>query len=290
MAHIIGGIGIAHTPSMGMEYDRGRANGFDSRWGPWFEGLGPVRQWLERIRPTQLIVVYNDHLNHFDFDAYPTLAIGISSRFEQADEGWGRRPWPDMPGDPDFAIPLAEYLVRQSEFDLTVCQSLALDHGVYSWFPCLFNLPWKIPVTPIAVNMVRHPLPTSRRLARLGTEIRAAVQASDAGERVLVIATGGMSHQISGARFGISNQEFDQRFLKALPSEMDALMAIPQEDYMRYGGTEAAELSLWFAMRAALSPDATPVYDHYTCPQITGCGVLAMTEAQFEQQSTKEQK
>lgn len=278
MAKIIGGIGIAHTPSMGMEFDRGKAQGFDARWAPWFEGTRPVQQWLQELRPTQLVVIYNDHLNHFDFDAYPTLAIGVAQQFEQADEGWGKRPWPNIPGDPKFAIELTEYLVRKSEFDLTVCQTLALDHGVYSWFPYLMDTPWRIPVTPIAVNMVRQPLPTSQRLARLGRELRAAVESNAADERVLVIATGGMSHQISGARFGISNQEFDQRFLKTLPAELEALMAMPQEEYMRYGGTEAAELSLWFTMRAALSAQATPVYDYYTCPQITGCGVLAMIE------------
>lgn len=278
MAKIIGGIGIAHTPSMGMEFDRGKAQGFDARWEPWFEGTRPVQQWLQELRPTQLIVIYNDHLNHFDFDAYPTLAIGVAQQFEQADEGWGKRPWPNIPGDPEFAIELTEYLVRKSEFDLTVCQTLALDHGVYSWFPYLMDTPWRIPVTPIAVNMVRQPLPTSQRLARLGRELRAAVESNAADERVLVIATGGMSHQISGARFGISNQEFDQRFLKTLPAGLEALMAMPQEEYMRYGGTEAAELSLWFTMRAALSAQATPVYDYYTCPQITGCGVLAMIE------------
>jgi len=278
MAKIIGGIGIAHTPSMGMEYDRGMAQGFDARWAPWFEGTRPVQQWLEELQPTQLVVIYNDHLNHFDFDAYPTLAIGVAQQFEQADEGWGKRPWPTMPGDPKFAMALTEYLVRKSEFDLTVCQTLALDHGVYSWFPYLMDTPWRIPVTPIAVNMVRQPLPTSQRLARLGRELRAAVESNPAGERVLVIATGGMSHQISGARFGISNQEFDRRFLKTLPAGLETLMAIPQEEYMRYGGTEAAELSLWFAMRAALSAQARPVYDYYTCPQITGCGVLAMIE------------
>jgi protocatechuate 4,5-dioxygenase beta chain len=29
---------------------------------------------------------------------------------------------------------------------------------------------------------------------------------------------------------------------------------------MRVGGTEAAELALWFSMRAALSPDAVTQY------------------------------
>jgi hypothetical protein len=100
----------------------------------------------------------------------------------------------------------------------------------------------------------------------------------DSDERVLIVATGGMSHQISGARFGIANEDFDRYFLRTLPHNMSDLVAIPQEDYMRYGGTESVELALWFAMRAALSDEAQPVYTFQTFPQITGCGVLAMAE------------
>jgi protocatechuate 4,5-dioxygenase beta chain len=277
-ATIVGGIGIAHTPSMGMEYDRGMRVGFDPRWAPWYEGTRPVKQWLTELKPTQIIVVYNDHLNHFDFDAYPSLAIGISHTFPQADEGWGPRPLPDLPGDPRFSIHLTEHLIRQSDFDLTVCQELALDHGIYSWLPYLMDTPWQVPITPIAVNMIRHPLPTSRRLRNLGLALRRAVQAFPADERVLVVATGGMSHQISGARFGIANETLDRYFLRTLPHGLDELMAISQEDYMRLGGTEAAELTLWFAMRGALSEQAQAIYDFYTFPQITGCGVIALAE------------
>jgi len=290
MAAIIGGIGIAHTPSMGMEYDRGMRQGFDPRWAPWYEGTRPVRQWLAEMRPTQLVVVYNDHLNHFDFDAYPTLALGVGHSFRQADEGWGRRPFPDMPGAPEFGMHLATHLVRHGEFDLTVCQDLALDHGVYSWFPYLADAPWDVPVTPIAVNMIRQPLPTSSRLVKLGRALRRAVQDWETDDRVLVVSTGGMSHQISGARFGISNQTLDRYFLATLPQGLDALAAIPQEDYMRFGGTEAAELALWFVMRAALSGQARAVYDYYTFPQITGCGVLAMAEPSIESSTESARK
>lgn len=279
MARIIGGIGIAHTPSMGMAYDRGMRSGFEPGWQLWYDGTRPVAQWLQDVRPTQMIVIYNDHLNHFDFKAYPTFALGIQHQFPQADEGWGQRPLPELPGAPALAMHLGTHLVRESDFDLTLCQELALDHGVYSWMPYLQTPPWQIPVTPIAVNMIRQPLPTSRRLVQLGQALRRAIADWDApGERVLVIATGGMSHQISGTRFGIANLELDRHFLARLPRHMDELAAIPQETYMRYGGTEAAELSLWFAMRAALSDDARHVYDYYTFPQITGCGVLILDD------------
>lgn len=277
MARIIGGIGISHTPSMGVEYDRGMSRGWAPEWKVWFDGVQPVRRWLAEARPDHVVIVYNDHLNHFQFDAYPTLAIGVAQEFPQADEGFGLRPFPGLKGDTDFGWRLTESLVRGG-FDMTVCEELSVDHGVYSWLPYLADTPWPWPVTPIAVNMVRHPIPTAQRLRDLGTAIGAAVRAAPGDQRVLVIATGGMSHQIAGSRFGMANEAFDQFFLDRLHRRMDELVAIPQEEYMRLGGTEAAELGIWFAMRAALSDDVRQAYAFRTFPKITGCGVLVFEE------------
>lgn len=277
MARIIGGLGISHTPSMGVEYDKGMAGGWAPEWKLWFDGVQPVKAWLAEQRPDQLVVVYNDHLNHFHFDAYPTLAIGVAETFPQADEGFGLRPFPSLPGDLGFGWHVTEQLVRGG-FDMTVCQELAVDHGVYSWLPYVSAPPWPWPVLPIAVNMVRHPIPTSRRLYDLGRAVRRAIEAWPGDQRVLVVATGGMGHQISGARFGMANEALDQFFLDGLEHDVEGLMAVPQEEYMRLGGTEAAELSIWFSMRAALSDHIRKVYAYRTFPRITGCGVIVFEE------------
>lgn len=278
MAKIIGGFAISHTPSMGIEYDKGMANGFSPRWQPWFDGTRPMKEWLAKMRPDRMVIVYNDHLNHFDFDAYPTLAIGIAPEFRQADEGWGLRPFPSLVGDTDLGWHLTNKLVRDGGYDLTVCQDLAIDHGIYSWMPYLKDTPWDTPIVPIAINMVRHPIPTSQRLHNFGKSIRAAIESFPGDDRILVVATGGMSHQISGARFGIANEKVDRYFLSKLKDEVQELVDLPQEELMRLGGTEAAELAIWFAMRGALSDNIDEVYSYYTFPAITGCGVIAFEE------------
>ena len=51
MARIVGGIGIAHTPSMGYQYDKGVREGFDPKWQPWYDGTAPVRAWLREHVP-----------------------------------------------------------------------------------------------------------------------------------------------------------------------------------------------------------------------------------------------
>jgi protocatechuate 4,5-dioxygenase, beta chain len=277
MARVVGGIGISHTPSMGVEFDRGMRDGFDPAWQIWFDGTRPVKAWLEATRPDQIIVIYNDHLNFFEFDAYPTLAIGVANAFPQADEGWGRRPYPDLEGDTAFGWHVTESLIND-EFDLTVCQEMAIDHGIYSWLPYLADFPWPAPILPIAANMIRHPLPSSRRLWKLGQALRSAISSFPHDQRVVVISTGGMSHQISGSRFGMANEDLDRFFLRHLHHDAQRLLRVPQQELMRLGGTEAAELSIWFAMRGALSDEITQSYSFHTFPKITGCGVIVFSE------------
>lgn len=277
MSQIIGGIGIAHTPSMGYQYDKGMKSGFDPKWQLWYDGTKPVKEWLKAIAPTHMVVIYNDHMNYFDLKTYPTFAIGMAAHFPQADEGYGLRPFPGMDGDPDFAWPIARSLVSAG-FDLTFCQELELDHGVYSWLPYLLDAPWQPKVLPICVNMLMHPVPTPQRLRQLGGALRQAILEDGRDARVVVLATGGMSHQIHGTRFGLTNEKWDRYFLDAIERNMDELMAIPMETIMKIAGTEAGELSMWYAMRAALSNDARKHYSYYTLPAVTGCGVIALEE------------
>jgi hypothetical protein len=279
MAVIVGGLGISHTPSMGMEYDRVHRHGqpVDSRWRPWFDGALPAKRALADLRPDHLVVVYNDHLNHFTLDDLPTLAVGVGESFAQADEGWGVRDVPELRGDLAWGRHVVEQLIEH-EFDPTICLSLAIDHGIYSWFPYVFDAPWPVSITPIAINMVCQPIPKATRLRDLGRAIADIVGSFPGDDRVVVVATGGMSHQISGARFGIANEELDRTFLELLPGRLDELVAIPTAELMAVGGTEAAELTLWYAMRAALSDDARTTYAFQTFPAITGCGALVMAE------------
>jgi hypothetical protein len=141
MAQVIGGFGVSHSPSMGYEYDKGITGRFDPRWKIWFDGLQPVKRWLAEARPDQIVIVYNDHLNHFTFDAYPTFALGVADEFPQADEGFGLRPFPSLAGDTQFGWHVANYLVRH-EFDLTICENMKIDHGIYSWLPYVTAPPW----------------------------------------------------------------------------------------------------------------------------------------------------
>ena len=216
MAHVIGGIGTSHAPTIGVAWDRGQQK--EPVWAPLFDGYVPARQWLEEVRPDLFLIVYNDHVNQFFFDSYPTFALGVGAVHAQADEGWGKRDLPDLPGDPDFAWHLARSLVEQ-EFDPTICQEMQLDHGVLSFLPLLTDTNWKVPVVPLAVNVIQHPIPTARRLFRLGAALRRAIETYPKDKRIVVFGTGGLTHQLHGQNFGKKNEAWDHEFMDRLETD-----------------------------------------------------------------------
>ena len=273
MGRVVGGIGSSHAPSFGTVYDKGQQK--DPMWAPLFDGYAPVRAWLDSLRPDLYVIVYNDHMNRFFFDAYPTFALGACEVHPQADEGWGKRDLPDMRGDPQFAWHLARCLV-EDEFDPTICQEMSIDHGVMSFMPMLADTNWRTPVVPIAVNVIQHPIPTARRLYKLGAAVRRAVECYEKDINVVVMGTGGLSHQLQGARFGFVNQEWDNQFLDQIEGEPETLAALSHRDYMERGGTEGIEMINWLAMRSALGPSVKRVQRAYHAPMITGYGLLAL--------------
>ncbi|HEY1360959.1 MAG TPA: class III extradiol dioxygenase family protein [Xanthobacteraceae bacterium] len=276
MAKIVGGIGCSHAPSIAHSFDKGLQK--DAMWAPLYAGFEPAKRWLERLEPDLLVAVYNDHMNRFFFDAYPTFALGVADSHPQADEGWGKRDLPDLPGDSEFAWHLAQSLV-EDEFDPTICQEMTVDHGILSILPLLTDDRWPAPVVPLAANVIQHPLPTPRRFFRLGRAIRHAVQTFPKEARVLVVATGGMSHQLHGDRFGFINPDWDNEFLDKLETDPQALVELRHHDYMERGGAESVEMIMWLAMRSAVGDEVRRVHRHYYAPLLTGYGLLVLEGA-----------
>jgi protocatechuate 4,5-dioxygenase beta chain len=273
MATVVGGIGTSHAPTIGVAWDKGQQN--EPLWAPLFDGYIPAKEWLEAVRPDLFLIVYNDHVNQFFFDAYPTFALGVGAVHAQADEGFGKRALPDLPGDPDFAWHLARSLVAD-EFDPTICQEMALDHGVLSFLPLLTNVPWTIPVVPLAVNVIQHPIPTARRLFRLGEALRRAIETYPLQKRIVVFGTGGLTHQLHGAGYGRHNEAWDNTFMDQLERDPAGLTELSIQTYMERGGTEGVEMIMWLAMRGALGAKVKRVHRNYTAPFTTGYGLLVL--------------
>ncbi len=265
MAKIIAGIGTSHTPAIGAAADLGKRN--EDYWKPVFDGYEPSKKWMAETRPDVAIVVYNDHVNAFDFKIVPTFGLGCAEEFPIADEGWGPRPVPPVKGYPELAAHLVQSLVLD-EFDMTIVNEMQLDHGLTVPMTLLFGQPeaWPLRVIPLAVNVIQYPAPTGNRCHMLGKAIRKAVEQWDEDLNVVIFGTGGMSHQIQGPRAGLINKAFDQAFLDDLSRDPERLARIPPLEYLREAGAEAIELVMWLIMRGALSDRVKEVYRFYHVP------------------------
>ena len=156
---------------------------------------------------------------------------------------------------------------------------MTVDHGILSVLPVLGSSAMAVPVVPIAVNVIQHPLPTARRLFRLGAAVRRAIESYQQDLRVMVLGTGGLSHQLHGERFGMVNEAWDNEFMDLLETSPETLAALPHQDWMLRGGTEGVEMIIWLAMRAALGNTVRRVHRNYATPTRTGYGLLALAPA-----------
>jgi len=278
VGRVVGGIGLSHVPSVGPVVDRKREQ--DPAWKPLFDAYVPVREWLAKLAPDVAIVVYNDHVAEFPFDKYPTFALGAADEYAIADEGFGTRPLPAVPGDAELSIHLTEKLI-EDEFDLTVCQEMGVEHGfLVPMNLCFPHTPagWPVKSIPLQVNVIQHPLPTARRCYKLGQAIRRAVESYKEKVNVVVLGTGGMSHQLQGRRFGFMNEKFDQWFMDELEKNPQGLAEISHHRIMEEAGAEAVELIMWLTMRGAMSPKARRVHRHYYAPMTTGMGLITFQD------------
>jgi protocatechuate 4,5-dioxygenase beta chain len=250
---------------MGAAIDRGETK--SDYWAPVFAGYEWSKKWIAENLPDVVILVYNDHASNFSLEVLPTFAIGCAEYFEVADEGFGPRPVPLVYGHADLACHIAEKTILD-EFDITICNKLDVDHGLTVPLSLLFGQPeaWPVRVVPVAVNVVEYPQPTANRCYELGKSIRRAVLSYDEDLNVQVWGTGGMSHQLQGARAGFINSAFDHDFLDRIVADPESLKQIGHLEYLREAGSEGIELIMWFIMRGALGENVHQLHRFYHVP------------------------
>ena len=256
MAKITASVFTSHVPAIGAAMDLGKTK--EDYWKPLFAGYDYSRQWMKDNKPDVVFLVYNDHATAFSLEMIPTFAIGTAAEFTPADEGWGPRPVPKVIGHPDLASHIAQSVIQQ-DFDLTIVNKMDVDHGLTVPLSLMcgeldpIKDAWPCPVIPFAVNVVQYPVPSGRRCFALGQAIRKAVERFDEDLNVHIWGTGGMSHQLQGARAGLINREWDNAWLDQMINDPVACAATPHIDYVREAGSEGIELVMWLIARGAMA-------------------------------------
>ena len=269
MATIVGGIGTTHVPSIGKAIAEMKQN--DPYWKPFFKGFDYVHYWLARAKPDVAVVFYNDHGLNFFLDKLPTFAVGAAGEYRSEDEGWGIPVSRPIPGDAALSWHLVNALVAD-EFDLTTCQEMLIDHAVTIPMALIWpasNPPvksWPVRIVPIEINTVQHPLPSLARCLKLGRAVGRAVESYPQDLRVVVVGTGGLSHQLDGTRAGFINKEFDKLCLDEIVGNPDSLTRYSIHDWVQLSGSQGVEFLNWMAMRGALTGRVSELNRNYHIP------------------------
>jgi 2,3-dihydroxyphenylpropionate 1,2-dioxygenase len=91
----------------------------------------------------------------------------------------------------DTALALVEHVLAD-DFDVALSYRMPVDHGFIQMWEAMFGDFRALSIVPVFVNAAAAPLPTYRRARQLGCSVgRFAVQS---GKRVLIAASGGLSH------------------------------------------------------------------------------------------------
>jgi gallate dioxygenase len=140
---------------------------------------------------------------------------------------------------------------------------------------------WPTPIIPLVVGVLQFPIPSARRCYKLGQSLRRAIESYPEDLKVAIVATGGLSHQVSGERAGFNNTPWDMQFLELIEKDPERLCELTHAEYAEYGGFEGSEVIMWLVMRGALSSNIRKVHQSYYLPSMT-----AIATAIYENDAT----
>lgn len=237
-----------------------------------FEELG---RRINAVRADVLIVISPDHWVNFFIDNLPAICVGVGETHDGPPEPWlAAFPHKQMAGH----APLAQHLVEHafaSGFEPAVSYKLALDHGfcIPLWKAGISPLP---AIVPVVLNTVEPPFPSVRRCFAWGEVLAEAIKSYAGGERVAILATGGLSHSIGEATMGAIDEAFDRECLQRFAAgERDALFDF-LDRRMAAAGNGTAEVRNWLAAHGAAGARGFDLIHYSVMPEIyVGCGVAS---------------
>nr|WP_284507221.1 3-carboxyethylcatechol 2,3-dioxygenase [Caballeronia sp. ATUFL_M2_KS44] len=150
-------------------------------------GFKALAERAEAFAPDMLIQFAPDHFNGFFYEVMPSFCVGINAN-SLGDWDTSEGPLHVMS---DEALQLGETLLHDG-LDVAVSYRMEVDHGFVQIWERMFGNFNRFPTIPIFINCAAPPLPTFKRARLLGEAVGRWALAS--GKRVLISASGGLSH------------------------------------------------------------------------------------------------
>lgn len=270
---------LSHSPAMNGDILKEEGREFRA-------GVDRMVDAVHRYDPTLVVMFGSAHRRALG-DVVPTITVVLKAR------GFGDWDIPtdafDIPGD--LAADLLDHLVDDS-LDIAAGRDVRLDHGFGLSFCQLFSRLSAVPTLPIVLNAVGTPRAPMPRVAHLGRSTGRFLRTLPTSERVLVLASGGLSHDPPfvpvgaplpaderEALFAVARDlvkpDFDHALMDLFArADFAALEAMSDAD-VAAGGSGAHEVRNWFAAAVAGGRPLHPVVYEPVPNWFTGMGVSA---------------
>jgi 2,3-dihydroxyphenylpropionate 1,2-dioxygenase len=173
------------------------------------ETFAKLSKEVEVYDPTLIITFGPDHFNGFFYDLMPSFCVGIRA---QAAGDWDYGKDNDKINVPeDTAVALVRRVLGEG-IDVAYSYRMQADHGVTQplHFLCGGQLD-RYPTIPIFINGAAAPMPTAKRTLALGRAVGQFIQSLNLeNERVLILGTGGLSHDPPTPQMGSVPPEVEE--------------------------------------------------------------------------------
>jgi 2,3-dihydroxyphenylpropionate 1,2-dioxygenase len=191
VSEILGFVGLSHSPFAGL-----LPPGPDGPGAGFLADVARTREAVAALAPDAVVVIGPDHFHGNFYDVMPPMTLGVEEAVGFGDFG-------SRAGTLPVASALAWSVhdaVAAAGFDLALSYALTVDHGIAQGYEMLLGgreehgEAAEVPIVPLVLNTAAPPLPTPARCVELGRALGEALRRAPQPARVLVVASGGLSH------------------------------------------------------------------------------------------------
>jgi 2,3-dihydroxyphenylpropionate 1,2-dioxygenase len=193
VSEIIGLVAMSHAPFATLLPPQDASE----PGGRFLADAARVGEAVARLAPDAVVVIGPDHFHANFYDVLPPFVLGVEEAEGFGD--FGSRSGP-LPVAAELAWPIRDGLAGAG-FDVALSYALTVDHGVVQSYDVICGGGGggegggdSVPLVPLVVNTAAPPLPSMERCAALGAALGAAIRDAAFPGRVLLIASGGLSH------------------------------------------------------------------------------------------------
>lgn len=229
------------------------------RYAPIRDAHGKIRKKIIEAKADALIPIGDDQAENFTADNMPQLLVYIGGDYVADD--WDRTHSATVANHPEIARKLVEGSLGES-FDVAWSSAFKdgrlLSHAHTE--PILYLMRESgVPVVPLFVNAVHPPAPSAARCYAFGQALRRLIERDPAGRRVVLCASGGLSHfspshpwahHVGDRYVGDISVEFDRQIVAWMRAgEGHRLAEFSARELIEHG---EAELRQWIVMLGAI--------------------------------------